>query len=169
MVNSLPLIFKACEERGFTLKNLCDLLTLLIKKFIPSAEALVKSVKIEHPEEYLKIITDNIDTAAEAENIETLIDDFERLPKETINKVCARARSLHTHKMKLRNPRLDSEELNIRASRAIMLNLNSLVTDECWSKVVKWRDPLEKDGNLMILSEYTDKIIEIEKESQYRL
>ena len=50
-----------------------------------------------------------------------------------------------------------------------MLNLNSLVTDECWSKVVKWRDPLEKDGNLMILSEYTDKIIEIEKESQYRL
>ena len=107
MVNSLPLIFKACEERGFTLKNLCDLLTLLIKKFIPSAEALVKSVKIEHPEEYLKIITDNIDTAAEAENIETLIDDFERLPKETINEVCARARSLHTHKMKLRNPRLD--------------------------------------------------------------
>ena len=71
--------------------------------------------------------------------------------------------------MKLRNPRLDSEELNIRASRAIMLNLNSLVTDECWSKVVKWRDPLEKDGNLMILSEYTDKIIEIKKESQYRL
>ena len=168
MVNSLPLILDSCQEKGFTLKNLSDLLTLLIKKFIPSSEALVKSVKTDHPEEYLKIITDNIDTAAEAENIETLIDDVERLPKETISEVCARARNFHTLKMQLKNPKLDSEELNTRANRAIILNLNGWVTDECWAKVVKWRDPLKRDGKDMQLSEYTDKIIEIERNPKYR-
>ena len=168
MINSIPLILKSCEEKGFTLKNLSDLLTLLIKKFIPHSENLVKSVKTDHPEEYLRIITDSIDVEAEADHLETLIDLLERDPKETISEICARSKHLHVAKLKLRNPKIDSEELNTRANRAVMLNLNSWVTDACWAKIVEWRNPIEKDGKMMSLDQYTDKIIEIEKRPKYR-
>ena len=168
MSTSVPVILDLCQARGFTLKNLCELFTLLIKKYIPASEPLVNTLSSEHPESYLTLITNNINPQKDLEAIDKLIDQVSRAPTETISEVVEKAKSLYIHRMRLNNPKLTREELEIKANRSVIVYLSGWVTPQCWEKVTKWKNEREKAGSILFLSQYLDQIILHEKREKFR-
>ena len=168
MTTSIPAIFDLCQARGFTLKNLCELLKLLIRKYIPSQEPLVNTLKSEHPEKYLTLIANNLNPQKDLEAIDKLIDQVSRAPTETISEVVEKAKSLYIHRQKLTNPKLSQEELELKANRSVIVYLSSWVTPQCWEKVTKWKNEREKAGSVLFLSQYLDQIILHERRDKFR-
>ena len=168
MISSIPAILDLAEKKGFTLDNLSTLLTLVIKKFIPSSEALVKSVTSRHPGEFLNIITNNMNITKNLEEIDKLIDQITRTVNETIYEVVEKCRSLQIHRLRLVNPKLDREEMDRRANRAIIVHLQYWVTKPTWEKVLIWRKQIERTGLDLHLEQYLEKIIEFEAREKYR-
>ena len=168
MTSSVPAILDLCQARGFTLKNLCELLALLIKKYIPASEPLVNTISSEHPEDYVTLITNNINPQKDLEAIDKLIDQVSRAPSETISEVVEKSKSLYIHRMRLNNSKLSREELEIKAERSVIVYLSGWVTPQCWEKVSKWKNDRERAGAILYLSQYLDQIILNERREKFR-
>ena len=168
MISSIPAILDLAEKKGFTLDNLSNLLVQVIKKFIPSSEALVKSVTTRHPGEFLHIITNNMNVTKNLEEIDKLIDQITRTVNETIYEVVEKCRNLQIHRLRLTNPKLDREEMDRRANRAIIVHLQYWVTKPTWEKVLIWKTKNERTGLDLHLEQYLEKIVEFETREKYR-
>ena len=165
LAETLKHILCKAEKLGFSMKTLSQLLGKFIVKYLPHMKQSSDDSDPNHPAQRFEICVEAINEASEIEKIKAARLAIKRNPGDSVQYVLQTYCSLIKQHLKILNPKITSEVLNVNAEKLTKNVIPDIVTPAIYKKFDHHCNQEYLSGQTIGLVDYIRIIQDLENEN----